>query len=403
MKKIVIKGFKCDAGIIKKLDVFFCNEGNLVILPTLFSLFLRLKQVVFIRKNLIDSSGEVGRELVKSYITEGTVDLYLNYLLKYLQFIEDTVKKQTNTVSVHLNEVVTQKVINYYVNDVLVLAHGAGTSSVTSTISALNAYYNWLAYSNLSLMVDIFLQPANKERAEKNTRRKQAVKYISTDGRFKLLKNCLLIRDELLMCMGFLVGLRSKENCGLLLNDFTYNKVRQLGLISLFNQLKSNKSQQVFVYFLAGIYTKGGGSRKIYFNRRLLERMLEYYLTERAEIMNNEGLNHDKFFVKIDNQTRGQPIKNDTATNRFSVLKKGILSIGHDNSYQDLRHSFATDLFHSKLNGEPAINIGCNHPAIIEVAIRLGHKIDNPNTLKLVTYRYIRLHKEMMSVEGYYV
>ena len=175
------------------------------------------------------------------------------------------------------------------------------------------------------------------------------MKYISTSARFELKKKCKTIRDELFIRIGYELGLRRKENLGLLLNDFTYNKKRKKGLLSLFEEMKSNEDQEQFEYFLAGTYTKGrknnagGVSRIIYFPRSLLARMRDYYLTERDEVMdkaNNRAeknknmdqskLSHNTFFVKTDNVEMGQPISAVTASNRFSILAKGIAGIHKD-------------------------------------------------------------------------
>ena len=407
MKKVLINDFKYDGTTIKKLDVFMDDNGDVVLLPTLFAVFLRLHQVVYKKKITINSLRNTEEELVKVPIAEVTLDQYVNYLLKYFQFIEDSASQVTKDVSVHMNETVSEEFINYYVNDILVQSEGAGHSSIKGTISAILSYYNWLAYGNLSSIRKIYLEPANRETVARNTKLKQSMKYISTHGRFEILKKCSSLRDELLICNGYQVGLRSKENCGILLSDFTYNHVRKKGLLSLFDELKRDNSKQVFEYFLAGKYSKGtrnngkgGRSRNIYFSRQLLERMREYYLVERAEIMEKNGLSHDVFFVKNDSVTAGEPIKNNTATNCFRVLKQGISCIGYDNSYHDLRHSFGTDLFHQEIGDEPATQIGFNHPAILTVAKRLGHAIDTSKAMAKVTYEYVRLHSEMVFVEG---
>jgi len=409
LNKVKVRDFDYDGYIIPELEVILDDSGCIVLLPTLYSLFLRLRQIVYKQKKRPNKRGEIKINLVESDITEQTVEQYTNYLFKYLQFIEDIAKDKSNAPSVHISEAASQAFVNYYINRILVKERGVGSSSVKSQISALLGYYNWLANAGLCSLLNIYLEPANKEISERNTKRKQALKYISTHGRFELLKNCSTIRDELLIRMGYEVGLRTKENLGLVLNDFTYNKQRKKGLLSLFEEMESDKDKKIeqFEYFLAGKFTKatrnsgeGGRSRAIYFNRSLLERMREYYLTERDQIMDSTGLVHETLFVKTDNITAGCPISSDTATDRFKVLSEDIAGIHEENSYHDLRHTFGTNLFHEEIKGEPAINIGLNHPAILSVAKRLGHKIEDPKATASVTRMYIRMHSEMMQMEN---
>jgi len=63
-------------------------------------------------------------------------------------------------------------------------------------------------------------------------------------------------------------------------------------------------------------------------------------------------------------------------------------------SYHDLRHTFATELYHSELIDSEGHETHSESAALIVVSERLGHKGT------ATTKRYIRLKQQMFIIEG---
>jgi len=186
--------------------------------------------------------------------------------------------------------------------------------------------------------------------------------------------------------MGCEVGLRAKENCGLLLNTHMAKNIRQNGLIDLFNQLEKYPFRNKFEFMLSGRYSKRGRSRLIYFDRELLTAIRHYYETERSVIVRKAKNDPDSLFLNTDNRYFGKPISETRASLIFSGYARKLELFDKSYVYHDLRHSFATELFHSELNHR-----GSQTSALLEVKKRLGHVYIRS------THIYIQLRQTMMS------
>lgn len=164
------------------------------------------------------------------------------------------------------------------------------------------------------------------------------------------------------MQMGFEVGLRTSELMGL-------RVAGKDSLLSLFEQLNNNDLSHVnqFRYRLAGRYTKGSKSRWTYFDRLLLQDMKRYYETERQWIIDQTGSKDTTFFLRTGQRFIGTGIGEEQASR---VFKKRAKSAGLNPllSFHDLRHTFATELFHAELAGPDGRETRSESAALIVVA-----------------------------------
>ena len=102
----------------------------------------------------------------------------------------------------------------------------------------------------------------------------------------------------------------------------------------------------------------------------------------------------DTLFVKSDAQGRGLPITRRTASTVFNEASKKCLHMNPALSYHDLRHTFATELYHQELKSPSGHETRSESAALIVVQQRLGH------TNESSTKRYIRLRMQMLVIEG---
>ena len=411
MGKIEISDFDHDGIKIERFEALLDEDGTPILLPTFFSMFTSKRLQVY---KAVDEKSETSQKivtrLVLSEISEVTFSQYMSHLNRYLDYCEKFAKEHTNAPNIHMHESAPDEFINGYINEELIGAQGKGQQSAAQAVGALSAYYNYLAHIGIAKVKDLRIYKNYRDTAAKNTFRKRAVKYLTLKTRSTLVNVCNSLRDELLLRMGWEVGLRSKENCGLLLNDFTYGKNTHKGLKSLFLEMQGDEAKEMFDYFLAGHYVKRTGSggpgrsRKIYFNRDLLPRLYEYYVIERPE---SES---DVFFLKTDSKGLGLPINTNTASEVFLARKKELLeklqqedfdfSIHEHNSYHHCRHTFGTNMFYELLGDQDVDSITAGSAAIITVAKLMGHKMDDPRSRNHVTHMYIRAVIEMKALEG---
>jgi len=197
-----------------------------------------------------------------------------------------------------------------------------------------------------------------------------------------------------MMRMGFEVGLRTSELMGLRLSG-------EKGLLTLIGQLDDNDFSHVnqFRYWLHGRYTKGSKSRWIYFDRFLLQDMKRYLETERQWVIDQTGSNDDSFFLRTDQRFIGTGIGKEQGSRVFTKRARsaGLNPLLH---FHDLRHTFATELFHAELAGPDGRETRSESAALIVVAQRLGHSIGRDGQPPRVTTVYIRMQLEMLQVEG---
>ncbi|GGE69632.1 hypothetical protein GCM10011533_22470 [Streptosporangium jomthongense] len=228
--------------------------------------------------------------------------------------------------------------------------------------------------------------------AEKS-KKQHYIKYVSRYQRSQLLNACETLAEKLMMRMGLEVGLRTSELMGLRLGE-------EKGLLTLFEQLDDSDFSHVnqFRYWLHGRYTKGSKSRWIYFDRQLLQDMKRYVETERQWLIDQTCSEDDSFFLRTDQRFIGTGIGAEQGSRVFTKRARavGLNPLLH---YHDLRHTYATELFHDELAGPDGRETRSESAALIVVAQRLGHSIGRDGQAPRVTTLYIRMRLQMLEME----
>jgi len=394
MLKVNSRNFSC--------PLFVDNDLSLLLLPCFFSDALARTGSVLAIHESIDDNKIVTKELVERDIGFKTINNINNRLDIFLQWVEEYAQESKH-VSLDTHHNLPDKIINYYLNEVLIEDHGVGEVAIQQHIMALNAYYNYLAYAGFTTVKNLRIKPKFKEKARTNNTSRKAVKYLTPELRSILYQNTNSIRDELLLKTGSELGLRSKENLGFLVNDFSVGTKKYPGMLSLFAKMESNQEKMEFEYYLQGKFTKskrhsGGSSRVIYIHLDLLLRFKEYYDLERPKTTENI------FFVNDSTTCNGTPISESRASRVFKesrnvVLEKqakGLLSkegqmLEPDHTHHVLRHSFGTDKFYeyARSNGMAVDDVTPTSQVYLTVASLMGHTTSDCSAPK-TTRIYIR-------------
>jgi len=303
--------------------------------------------------------------------------------------------------SVHCLYELSNDQINEYLNKHLPI--DIGEQSLQLHLSALTAFYNFLAFLAVKAPSKLILSSTARKNARENHGKKTKINYITKSERFELLKLCSSYRDRLLLKMGSEVGLRASENRGLLLS---YKGQEKGYLKELFRRLDSEdfSHQNEFEYLLPGKFTKGGKSRKIYFSRSLLNEMKRYYDGERESLLVGMGdvrVDSEHLFINIKGKNKGHCISARLPSDLFSGYAKKIKQLSDATCYHDLRHTFATELYHQELLDENGAETRSESASLIVVAERLGHGMTREGRPSKVTVRYIRLRNIMLAAEGW--
>ncbi|MFT7292868.1 MAG: integrase [Pseudohongiellaceae bacterium] len=336
----------------------FVRKGlELVLFPSFFSHMLSQTGVVYKLIETCDKNGFVTATLIEKEVDDVTINIIINRMHTFLKWVEEYSLGSTY-ISVATHHNLSSKILNYYINDILIVQKKVSEAAIQQHLMALNAYYNYLARAGFTNSKKLYVRPSLKSRARANGNPRTAVKYLTPEVRSLLCQNTKSIRDEILLRTGGELGLRSKENIGFLVNDFYVGKKMYHGMLSLFQEMDGNPSQLNFEYYLQGIYTKsqrfsGGYSRWLYIHRDLLLRMREYYEIERPQT------NEDCFFVNSSPSNVGTPIAKNRATRVFTAARAVVLEkqaaglLPHDGQRLEaghtghvLRHSFGTDKFY---------------------------------------------------------
>ena len=299
---------------------------------------------------------------------------------------------------------IPNELIQYYLNDYLIVEKGLGEHSVRQHRDALTSYFAYLEFYGFSKAVKLYIKPKFKYTARNNTKSRSAIKYISHDLRHLFVRYAKSKRDALLMRMGFECGLRTKENQGLVLNDFNVGSKTYKGMLSLFKDMESNENKMEFSFRLQGLYSKGsrgkgGKSRDIFIHRSLLQALRDYWIDQRPL----SGSDH-LFLNRQRGDAESEVISHDRATEVFSSIRERILneqSMGKLNSdwqmlekehtYHALRHSYGTDKFY-ELSEEAGLlvdNVSPTSQVYLSVAALLGHTVTGKNAAS-ATKTYIR-------------
>ncbi|WP_330149931.1 hypothetical protein [Shewanella xiamenensis] len=339
-------------------QVFIAEDLSLLLLPTLFSKAISRTGVVWKRVTCDGENRFALTRYKEEEISDVTITIlhnrlkhFFNWLIQYSQ--------ANSQVSIDRHHNIPEELLNHYINTVIIEEQGAGEHTVEQYLMALRDYYNYLAMTGFTNAKDIRVKPRLKSVIKRNTKRRTAVKYLTPELRSILYRNTDSLRDELLLRGGGELGLRSKENQGLLLEDFVVGNKKHSGFKSLFLNMAQYPEQMEFEYFLQGQYTKaprnagGGESRRLFIHRSLLERYKYYYDNERPESTENTLLLNASY------SDGGTPLAENAASRAFTRAKKKVFELqrsgalpGHMQMLEDdhtghiLRHSFGTDKFY---------------------------------------------------------
>lgn len=385
---------------IEKLSLFLDEDKNLIVLPFLWSLHMTNTGTVYkwikvgSYSKFQNKKPSTSKQILENLsVSNNTISNYIGHIYKFLRYIDKS-NKEINTLSVHRTELLNSSFINNYLNNVLPKSLFS-VSSLNAHQAAINAYLTFLFEMEVRDVTPITIHRTTRQKmAEADTRLKK-INYVSKSERSQLLRACNNHRDKLILRLGYEVGLRTSELCGLLLRK-TNEKANpsRKGLLSLFFELDNKPSQMSFEYLLEGKFTKRGKSRFIYFSRELLEDMKQYFENERLIVENQSGVITDSFLLRLDRNGFGLPIGKKQGTNTFAELRKLFPHMNETLSYHDLRHTFATELYHLELLDAEGQETRSESAALIAVSERLGHADTK------TTQVYIRLRMQMLMIEG---
>ncbi|PKH31983.1 site-specific integrase [Shewanella sp. ALD9] len=423
MKIVKLPSYDFGGYSYKNVCVFLDCEGRLIMLPTLFTLSSRVNLVSYKVDKIEGRNGVIEFRVKEGDLSDSTLDAYIPPIKKYLLYLESIDKEQKTEIPslLHGSSHASSKFINHYINEVLAPKLN-NISTLNVHVAALTFFYGWMWNSGLCERMELKLKVRIKQEISGRTGGQDKISYLSREVRELLKKeaNKTSLRDFLILKMGWSVGLRAKENQGLLINDFYVGNKKCDGLKTLIAKMKSNENKEYFQYHLSSKFTKNSSQRQVYLSRNILKLIERYIDTERhthvemgKKIMQEKeetrisklkkGLNtsrspikfieHDSLFVNMDNVFIGQKISSGCASNVFTKIRKKIPQMNQKLSYHDCRHTFATELYHSMKQ-----KTGSSNAALLEVAIRLGHSLRKGKPQE-VTTKYIRLHGVMVSEE----
>ncbi len=393
MERISIRNTYIEGMQIDKLHVFLDDHGNLIILPMLWTLNLAItgcvfgwrKKRSFNHNKIFQAGGKSISERIfdANFISDNSIENYVGHVFHFLSFINKLYKEE-GAPSVHNTELINSRLINHYLNNILPKRLNS-VESLKSHQAAISSYFSFLYELEIKdVMPSVIYRMTHQLLAEKDCRPKK-INYVSRSERSSLLQACTNDRDRLIIRMGYEVGLRSEENTGLVLGNGKAKGKACKGLLSIFDELEKYPNKNYFEFTLNGKYTKGGKTRNIYFYRELLSAMKRYYENERNSVIQRFQKPSNTLFIKTDYEGAGNSISAGHASNLFGNLRSRCPQINQLLSYHDLRHTFATELYHEELLDPGGQETRSESAALIVVSERLGHK--NTST----TRRYIRL------------
>lgn len=363
---------------------------SIPILPLLYTSYLSIYSTVFKIKYTSDPvSRKTITSLVPNLISDTAIRSYVYCLNDFLRYmVEDQGANR-----VHASESISTAQINKYLNNILP-SRITSISALESAKSALNSYYNFLCFIGVSSFKRIEIYRKTRALVCSLDNSQYYIKYLSGRKRSLLLMKCKTLSEKLVIRMGFEVGLRTSELVGLRVKG-------EEGLEVIFKEFKDVRYEykEVFSYRLKGRYTKRGKSRWIYFDRSLIKDMYRYYSSDRKKIVDEVGIDDEAFFIRTDKRFRGTGI---TVSHGTNVFRKRAREAGIERhySYHDLRHTFATVLFHQEISNKNSIETRSESAALLTVGQRLGHSIGRDGYASEATSRYVRMRLEMLEVEG---
>ena len=402
MHHLLLADTKIENTQLEKWHIILDDNNKIIFLPLLWTTHLASTRSVFgwrTKGSFSNSSSRthqrkpswVEKKFESRPISDNTIDNYVGHLFHFLQYIDELHYKK-GTPSSHNTELINSRFINHYLNQVLPQKLKS-IDSITAHQAAISSYFNFLYHLEIKDYLSTTIHRSTQQKMAEKDDRPHKINYISRDDRNALLKACSTKRDKLILRMGFEVGLRTEENTGLILDTHKAKSKTHLGLHALFEELENHPNKHSFEFVLNGKYTKGGKTRMIYFDRELLEALKDYNATERAWIINQTGLSCPTLFVRSDQEGQGLPISAGQASRVFRETKNRLPHLNPQLSYHDLRHTFATELYHEELTDEEGRETRSESAALVVVAERLGH------SNQASTKRYIRLRQQMLMIE----
>lgn len=385
-------------------SILFCNEDGIpLVMPSMFSHSLHKTRTKYTLAYIDEGDRRVkkakltGESISKSYISE-----FINELKNFLIWLEEySLDKQH--ISLELHHHLHEDILNYYINQVIIVEKAKSDAMAKKAMNALKAYYNYLAFHGFTHLrsIDITPEALNTSIANRNPR--NVIKYFSEGLRAQIYANAKDLRDESVLRAGGTCGVREKENIGFLLKDFKAGRILYKGIKSLFDEMDLNLEQPFFEFYLQGKYSKssngmGGISRTLYISRETLECFKRYYDNERPEC------NIDNLFVTDPSSSYLKVISEKCVERAFGYARKIILEkqiegllpeyldvLDKKHSYHILRHSFGTDTFYdaAQKNGMKIEDVTHMSQAYFITADLLGHAKEGKEP-PITTRRYIR-------------
>jgi site-specific recombinase XerD len=396
MKKVKLENYEYHNCQIPDLEVFIDDEGAVVHLILLYSIHLIRTNDVYSIVRREEQSG-FSTFLESSQVGDSTITTYIACLFRFCKYISQC----KELPSMHRIYEIESLDINAYLNEVLPLE--LSVESLELHLSALTSFFNFLTFFGIKAPCYLYLSSDARKTASDLHGKEMKINYVTLNERFELMKLCTSKRDRLLMKMGTEVGLRASENRGILLSS----KGEEKGYLQdLFRQLKSDEFEhrQEFSYYLPGKYAKGGVGRFLFFKRELLNQMKKYYDSEREAILLGMGIKRiesEHLFINEKGKNKGKCISRRFASDRYSIYADQIPGLAGNTGYHDLRHTFATQLYHDELLDQNGAETRSESAALLVVAERLGHKMNKDGRPSSVTTRYIRLRTIMLTAEGW--
>ncbi len=399
MKKVKYTNITIDGELFEELHVFYDNEGNLVVLPLLFSIDLARTGSVFSFKKIStrgrfkNSEFEEKTILTRYDVSSNTETTYLGHILRYLEYCESNSLPDDELE--HCTELADNEDISLFLN------HEYPDQISTYTTlkgmkSAIAAYYNFLTYLGITNQRSIRIKKEVRKKLLDKEANNFQIKYLNSSSINELLLASKSKADNLIIQCGYRLGLRAKECAGLILHG-------KDGLNELIKQYREEEDDasrypvrtEYFEYQLKSKYTKGGKSRFLYIPRKMMRDIELYKETERADIVAlSKFPEPDTLLLNASNGYLGKAISTKHASTVFRHLKTIISSLKEYHSFHCLRHTFATLLYDKKIKEGNGKN-----DALREVANALGHSLDRHGNAYKNTTRYIVMRDYMNIVE----
>jgi integrase len=382
VQRVLIKDFEFNGAKFERLPLVIDKNSNLLLLPLLWSVHL----YTFGTSHQIKSKSHgksIEHFIEESDIHDITIESYFSKVFSFLKSLPDCTDNEIANI--------TAEAVNSYLNGTLP-NKGISLSTLFTNLSALSSFFNFLHTLGICPIMRLKIYRKSKQKVEENFLLPPKAKYITKSIRSKLLQSCSNKRDRLILRLGFEVGLRAAENLGLVLKDIKVKNQTISGLLTLFAQLDNFPDKLTFEYYLRGKYAKFGKGRLIYFSRPLLEDLRHYYQTERNDFGTPST---DHLFVRVDNSHQGVPISKEHPTRIFRKISNSTFAnLKGSYSYHDLRHTFATELYHVELLDESGLETRSESAALHTVASRLGHSLTKTSII------YVRLLHQMKLSES---